>query len=121
MRIERFESPLGLPFSRMLRANGFVFFSGQIPMDEQGQVVRGDIKAQTHAVMARLQDSLKEVGLGFGDVVKVTVWLSDLAMFADFNDVYRGYFKEGLPVRSTVQARLAMDVDLEIEIQALDR
>jgi len=90
-------------------------------MDRDGQVVRGDIKAQTVAVMERLSDSLREVDLGFEDVVKVTVWLSDLAMFADFNETYRPYFKDGLPVRSTVEAKLAMNVDLEIEIQALDR
>ncbi|MVW78652.1 RidA family protein [Bordetella sp. 02P26C-1] len=121
MSIERYESPLGLPFSRMIRAGGFVFFSGQIPMDSNGQVVRGDIKTQTAAVMERLRDSLAEVGLGFEDVIKATVWLSDLAMFAEFNEVYRTYFAAGLPVRSTVEAKLAMGVDLEIEIQALDR
>lgn len=120
MSIKRYESPLGLPFSRMIRAGGFVFFSGQIPMDDKGQVVKGDITAQTHAVMARLNDSLGEVGLTFADVIKVTVWLSDLSLFAEFNEVYRSYFKEGLPVRSTVEAKLAMGVDLEIEIQALD-
>ncbi|CAM3831886.1 RidA family protein [Bordetella tumulicola] len=121
MSIERYESPLGLPFSRMIRAGGFVFFSGQIPMDAHGKVVKGDIKTQTAAVMERLSDSLKEVGLGFEDVVKATVWLSDLALFTDFNEAYRGYFTAGLPVRSTVEAKLAMGVDLEIEIQALDR
>ena len=121
MNIERYESPLGLPFSRMIRAGGFVFFSGQIPMDQNGKVIHGDIKAQTVAVMERLADSLAEVSLGFEDVIKVTVWLSSLAMFADFNETYRSYFKGGLPVRSTVEAKLAMGVDLEIEIQAIDR
>ena len=90
-------------------------------MDEQGQVVRGDIKEQTHAVMARLKDSLAELGLDFSDVIKATVWLSDLALFADFNQVYASYFTAGLPTRSTVQAKLALDVDLEIEIQAIER
>lgn len=121
MTIQRYESPLGLPFSRMVRAGGFVFFSGQIPMGKDGQVVKGDIKIQTEAVMERLGDSLAEVGLGFEDVVKVTVWLTDLALFADFNEAYRRYFTSGLPTRSTVEAKLAMGVDLEIEIQALDR
>lgn len=121
MTIQRYESPLGLPFSRMIRAGGFVFFSGQIPMSQDGQVVRGDIKTQTVAVMERLSDSLADVGLGFDDVIKVTVWLSDLATFADFNDTYKAYFKNGFPVRSTVEAKLAMGVDLEIEIQALER
>ena len=121
MSIQRYESPLGLPFSRMVRAGGFVFFSGQIPMDSEGKVVKGDIKAQTQAVMERLGDSLAEVGLGFQDVIKTTVWLSDLALFNDFNDTYRQYFSDGLPTRSTVEAKLALGVDVEIEIQALDR
>jgi len=121
MTIHRYESPLGLPFSRIVRAGGFVFFSGQVPMSPAGVVVRGDIKTQTQAVMERLGDSLKEVGLGYEDVIKATVWLSDLALFAEFNDQYRKYFPDGLPTRSTVQAKLALDVDIEIEIQALDR
>ena len=121
MSIQRYESPLGLPFSRMVRAGGFVFFSGQIPLDSQGQIVRGDIKEQTQAVMARLGEALAEVGLGFQDVIKTTVWLSDLALFNDFNEAYRPYFPAGLPTRSAVEAKLAMGVDVEIEIQALDR
>ncbi len=121
MSIKRYESPLGLPFSRMVRAGGFVFFSGQIPMSREGEVVRGDIKTQTKAAMERLGDSLKEVNLGYEDVIKATVWLSDLALFADFNDEYKKYFQNGLPTRSTVQAKLALDVDVEIEVQALDR
>lgn len=121
MGIQRYESPLGMPFSRMVRAGGFVFFSGQIPVDSQGQVVTGDIKVQTQAVMERLRDGLAEVGLGFEDVIKATVWLTDLAMFNEFNEVYRGYFSTGLPTRSTVEAKLALGVDIEIEIQALDR
>jgi len=121
MNIERYESPVGLPLSRMVRAGGFVFFSGQIPMDSQGQVVKGDIRAQTEAVFERLRESLEEVGLGFEDVVKATVWLSDLAMFNEFNEVYGSYFAGNLPTRSTVEAKLARGVDIEIEIQALDR
>lgn len=121
MSTERFESPLGLPFSRMIRAGGFVFFSGQIPLDKNGEVVRGDITTQTRAAMDRIADNLQELGLSFSDVIKVTVWLTDLATFADFNEAYRAYFSDGYPVRSTVEARLAMDVDIEIEIQALER
>ena len=121
MTMQRYESPLGLPFSRMIKAGGFVFFSGQIPMDAQGKVVRGSIKEQTQAVMDRLRESLSEVGLDFGDVVKTTVWLSDLNLFADFNQAYKEYFTAGLPVRSTVEAKLAMEVDVEIEFMALQR
>ena len=121
MPIERYESPLGLPFSRMVRANGFVFFSGQIPMDKEGQVVRGDIRQQTQAVMDRIGESLAELGLGYADVVKTTVWLSDLQLFADFNEVYGSYVKGGLPARSTVESKLALGVDVEVEIIAVER
>lgn len=121
MRIERYESPLGFPFSRMVKVNGFVFFSGQIPMDEQGQVVGGDIRAQTHAVMARIRDNLAELDLTYADVVKTTVWLSDLQLFADFNEVYSSYVQGALPARSTVEAKLALGVDVEVEVVAVDR
>lgn len=121
MTIQRYESPLGLPFSRIVRAGGFVFFSGQLPMDSAGQLVRGDIKAQTHAVMERLRDNLTEMGLDFADVIKVTVWLTDLSTFPDFNEVYASYFKGTYPTRSTLQSGLVMDANVEVEIQALAR
>lgn len=116
--VQHYPSHLPFPFSKAIRAGGFLLLSGQVPMDAQGQVVRGDIRAQTCAALERIRDTLAECGAGLGDVVKVTVWLSDMALFADFNEAYRLFFERDFPVRSTVGAKLAMDVDVEIEVQA---
>lgn len=117
-KIARYPSTLPLPFSRAVRAGGFLFLSGQIPMDQDGQVVRGDIAAQTRATMDRIGESLAIAGAGFDDVVKATVWLSDLTLFQQFNAVYQSYFPNGFPVRSAVEAKLAFGVDVEVEVQA---
>jgi len=116
--ITRYPSTLPLPFSRATQAGGFLFLSGQIPMDAAGQVVRGDITAQTHAAIERIKETLAVAGASLKDVVRVTVWLSDLALFAQFNDAYRSHFSSDFPSRSTVEAKLAMGVDVEIEVQA---
>ena len=116
--IARYPSPLPLPFSRATQAGGFLFLSGQIPMDANGQVVRGDIAAQTHAAIERIKETLALAGATLKDVVRVTVWLTDLELFAQFNDAYRSHFSSDFPSRSTVEAKLAMGVDVEIEVQA---
>jgi len=116
--IQRYPSSLPFPFSRAVRAGGFLFLSGQIPMSADGQVVKGDIQTQTEAVMQRIGESLQACGANFGQVVKATVWLSDMAHFAGFNEVYKRYFEQGLPVRSCVTAGLALGVDVEVEVQA---
>lgn len=116
--IKRYTSSLPFPFSRAVRAGGFLFLSGQIPMDKDSQVVKGDIGAQTRAVMDRIGETLEMAGAGFNDIVRATVWLSDFSQFAGFNDVYKTYFKDGFPTRATVEAKLALDVGVEIEVQA---
>ncbi|MFJ3461966.1 RidA family protein [Achromobacter spanius] len=116
--ITRYPSPLPMPFSRATQAGGFLFLSGQIPLDADGQVVRGDITAQTHAAIERIKETLAMAGASLKDVVRVTVWLTDLALFAQFNEAYRSHFPSDFPSRSTVEAKLALDVDVEIEVQA---
>ena len=117
--IERIPSDLPFPFSRAVRAGGFIYLSGQIPMQGDGKPLRGSIEEQTNNVLDRIAATLTELGSSLEDVVRVTVWLSDLALFASFNAVYASYFKAPhLPVRSTVQAKLAFDVDVEIEVTA---
>jgi len=117
--IARTPSDLPFPFSKVVAAGGFLFLSGQIPLDAAGQPVRGPIAAQTRAVLDTIAATLAQQGAAMTDVVRVTVWLSDLALFAEFNEVYRDYFKAPhLPARSTVQAQLAFDVDVEIEVTA---
>jgi len=117
--IIRVPSELPFPFSKAVHAGGFIFLSGQIPIDHEGKPVRGPIADQTRLVLDRIAATLKECGAGMEDVVRVTVWLSDLALFAEFNQIYREYFQQtALPVRSTVSAALAFDVDVEIEVTA---
>ena len=116
--LQRFPSTLPYPFSKAIRVGDFLFLSGQIPMGADGEVVRGDIQAQTAAVMARIGETLTECGSSFDQVVKATVWLSDMQHFAGFNEVYQRHFNNGYPVRSTVSAGLALGVDIEIEVQA---
>ncbi|MFK3680730.1 MULTISPECIES: RidA family protein [Pseudomonas] len=116
--IQRFPSSLPFPFSRAVKAGGFVFLSGQVPMTPAGEVVRGDIQAQTRAVCERIGESLAATGARLDQVVKVTVWLSDMSHFAGFNEVYKAFFGAALPVRSTVASALALGVDVEIEVQA---
>jgi 2-iminobutanoate/2-iminopropanoate deaminase len=117
--IERTPGDLPLPFSKAVQAGGFLLLSGQIPLAADGAPLRGTIEEQTATVLERVGATLAQLGSGFEDVVRVTVWLSDLALFARFNQVYAEWFKAPhLPVRSTVQAKLAYDVDIEIEVTA---
>ena len=116
--IQRFPSSLPFPFSRAVKAGGFLFLSGQVPMSASGEVVRGDIQAQTRAACERIAESLAACGARFDQVIKATVWLSDMSHFAGFNEVYKEFFGAALPVRSTVASALALGVDGGIEVQA---
>jgi 2-iminobutanoate/2-iminopropanoate deaminase len=114
--------PIG-PYSQAVRtAGGLLFTSGQIPMDPStGVVVGGDIQNQTHRVFANLEAVLAAGGATFEDVVKVTVFLRDMAQFPAVNAVYAEYFDgPAVPARSTVEvARLPKDVGIEIEMIAV--
>ena len=112
--------PIG-PYSLAIRANGFIFVSGQIPVDPAtGQVVAGDIAAQTRRVMMNLAAILDAAGSGLGKVVKTTIFLANLDDFSKVNQVYAEYLGEVRPARATVQvARLPREALLEIEAIAL--
>ena len=109
------------PYSQAIIANGFVFLSGQVALDpSSGQVVEGDIEAQTERVMANLGAVLEAAGSGFDKVVKTTVFLKDMGEFARMNAVYAKFFPAPPPARSTVEAaRLPRDVRVEIDLIAL--
>jgi 2-iminobutanoate/2-iminopropanoate deaminase len=113
-------SPIG-PYSQAIRANGFVFVSGQIPVrPDSGEVVGCEIQTQTRQVMQNIEAILRAAGTGFDKVVKTTVFLSNLDDFSGFNQVYEEYFGEAKPARATVQAaRLPKEVLLEIEAIAI--
>ena len=111
------------PYSQAVAANGFLFTAGQIALDPaSGQVVDGDVVAQTERVLANLRAILDASGVSFADVVKTTVFLSDMADFPKMNEVYARAFGNTRPARSTVQAAgLPRGVLVEIEAVAVLR
>ena len=107
------------PYSQAISAGDFLFLSGQIPLDPAtGEMVEGGIKAQTERVMDNLGAVLKEAGLGFGNVVKCTIYLADLADFAAVNEAYGRYFLANPPARATIQVA-ALPKGAHIEIDAI--
>jgi 2-iminobutanoate/2-iminopropanoate deaminase len=108
------------PYSQAVRAGQLLFVSGQVPLDPAtGQMVEGDIAAQTRRVFDNLAAVLKAGGRSFGDVVRTTVFLADMNDFAAVNEVYGTYFAEPYPARATVQvARLPKDARVEIDVIA---
>jgi 2-iminobutanoate/2-iminopropanoate deaminase len=108
------------PYSQAIRAGGFLFVSGQIPLDPAtGTLVDGDVTAQTHRVLRNLGAILTAAGTSFEHVVKTTVYLADMSEFAAMNEVYASYFPAPAPARATVQAaRLPRDVRVEIDLIA---
>jgi 2-iminobutanoate/2-iminopropanoate deaminase len=120
IKTERAPAAIG-PYSQAVRAGGFVFASGQIPLDPKtGQFVEGGVREQTEQVMRNLGAVLEAAGTGLDRVVKTTVFLADMEDFAAMNEVYGRYFAENPPARATVQAaRLPRDARVEIEVVAL--
>jgi 2-iminobutanoate/2-iminopropanoate deaminase len=107
----------GGPYSQGIRAGNLLFVAGQIPIHpETGEVVQGDIRAQTQQALTNLGAILDAAGGSYANVVRTTVFLSDLNDFAGMNDVYGSFFSAPTPARSTVQvARLPRDVRIEID------
>lgn len=117
-QLTRYPSPLTAPLSKAVRAGDFLFLSGQTPKDEKLQPLRGDIEVQTRNVLETIAASLAELDSNMTQVVRATVWLSDIKLMSRFNAVYAEFFKNALPVRSTVEAQLSQGVDVEIEVTA---
>jgi 2-iminobutanoate/2-iminopropanoate deaminase len=112
--------PIG-PYSQAIKANGFVFVSGQVALDPQtGEFVGKDVGQQTERVLENLKAILEASGAILGHVVKTTVYLKDMNDFAAMNEVYGKYFTAAPPARSTVQAaRLPKDALVEIDAVAV--
>jgi len=108
------------PYSQGIKANGFLFLSGQIPLNrESGRIEAVDVVGQTRQVMENIQAVLSSQGLLFSDVVKTTIFLTNLDDFARVNEIYGAYFKEDPPARSTVQVGgLPKGAKVEIEVVA---
>ena len=109
------------PYSQAVRANGFIFISGQVAFDPAtSQLVEGDIAAQTDRVLQNLKGIVEAAGSMLDKTVKTTVFLKDMNDFVKMNEVYARYFPANAPARSTVEvARLPRDVRVEIDLIAL--
>lgn len=120
IQTERAPQAIG-PYSQAIKVNGFVFASGQIPLDPVTmQIVEGDISVQTERVLRNLGKVLEAAGTSLEKVVKTTVFLIDMADFAAMNEVYSGFFGTVRPARSTVEVRrLPRDARVEIDVVAL--
>jgi 2-iminobutanoate/2-iminopropanoate deaminase len=116
------EAPAAVgPYSQAVRIGNFVFCSGQIPLDpKSSKMIQGDTRAQTRRVMENISAVLRAEGLAFENIIKTTIFLTDLADFQTVNELYGSYFKSDPPARSTVQvAALPKDADVEIEVIAV--
>ncbi len=113
-------APIG-PYSQAVRAGGMLFVSGQVAIDPAtGDVITTDTVSETHQVMRNLKAVLTEAGLDFSAVVKTTIFLSDMSLFATVNEVYGSYFTGNYPTRETVAVKtLPKNVNVEISVIAV--
>lgn len=113
-------APIG-PYSQAVKVGNTLYVSGQIPLNAQTEQLENDsIEAETTCVMKNIEAVLKAAGFDFGDVVKSTIFITDMNQFGKINTVYGSYFKLNPPARETVQvARLPKDVNVEISVIAV--
>jgi reactive intermediate/imine deaminase len=104
-----------VPLSPAVRAGDLVYVSGQVPTGKDGKVVAGGVEEQTRQVLENVKAALALAGCEMGDVVKCLVILTDAADFAAFNKVYASYFPQQPPARTTLAAKLMIDIKVEIE------
>lgn len=122
MSIQRFGTPTApgaLPFSKAVAADGWLYVSGQVPRDADGEIVSGSISVQARVTLDNLKKVLEMAGYSLNDVVRVTVYLDDPRDFAGFNKVYARYFTaEHAPARVCVQASMMSDLRVEVDCVA---
>ncbi len=116
---ERAPRALG-PYSQAVKAGGFVFVSGQIPLTPEGEVVEGGIRAQTERVMENLKAVLEAAGSGLEKVVQTTCFLAEMEDFPAFNEVYARYFLPPYPARATVAVK-ALPRGVRVEVACIAR
>lgn len=107
------------PYSAAVSKNGFIFLAGQIHLKEDGQLLEGSIEEQTHLIMKKLQKILEKENANFEDVVKVTIYATDLSLYSQVNEAYLTYFSGTLPAREMVEvSALPLGARLEISMIA---
>lgn len=109
------------PYSQAIKAGGFIFLSGQIPIDPAtGTLIQGGVAVETRQVLRNLEAVLKDAGASLNDVVKTTVYLKDISKFTEMNNVYAEFFREPYPARATVEVRdLPKGAQVEIDAVAV--
>jgi 2-iminobutanoate/2-iminopropanoate deaminase len=117
---EKAPAPIG-PYSQAVKANGFVFISGQVAfIPATGELEMSSLQAETHQVMKNLGEILSEAKLTFGHIVKTSIFLSDMSLFAQVNEIYGSYFSGDHPARETVAVKgLPRGVNVEISVIAV--
>lgn len=112
-------APIG-PYNQSVKAGNLLFISGQIALvPASGELLTGSVEEETHQVMKNLQAILTEAGTDFGSIVKTTIFLSDMSLFAQVNEVYGSYFSGDFPARETVAVKgLPKGVNVEISMIA---
>jgi 2-iminobutanoate/2-iminopropanoate deaminase len=120
IQTEKAPAPIG-PYNQAVKANGLLFVSGQVAfIPSTGELETSNIQAETHQVMKNLDAVLSEAKLTFGHVVKTTIFLSDMSLFAQVNEVYGTYFTSDYPARETVAVKgLPRGVNVEISVIAV--
>ncbi|MEG2004829.1 MAG: RidA family protein [Bilophila sp.] len=118
MSIKRFGTPKAgaLPFAKAAGADGWLYVSGQVPRDADGQIVSGTMTTQARVTLSNLRNVLESAGYSMDDVVRVGVWIDDPRDFGEFNKVYGEFFSaEHAPARVTVQASMMSDLRVEVD------
>ena len=120
IQTDKVPAPIG-PYSQAVIANGFLFASGQIAFDPAtGELVMDSIQSETKQVMENIKAILEEAKIGFENIVKTSIFLSDMQLFAQVNEVYGSYFTSNFPARETVAEKtLPRNVNVEISITAV--
>lgn len=119
IKTDKAPAPIG-PYNQAIKTGDLLFISGQIAIDPStNELLEGDIKQETNQVMKNLQAILEEGGCGFSNVVKTTIFLSDMSLFPTVNEVYGSYFESDFPARETVAVKgLPKGVNVEISMIA---
>ena len=113
---EKAPKPVG-PYSQAVKAGNFLFISGQLPINPAtGEIVRGNFEEAVKVVLENVKSIVEEAGGTMDDIVKVTVYIKDLSLFSEFNEIYSQYFRDKYPARVVVEvSRIPKDADLEVE------
>lgn len=118
-KIETINAPKVIgPYSQAIVVGDFIFTSGQIYMTTEGKLLEGTIEEQTHQVMKNLEAILESAGVTFDNVVKTTIYVTDMSVYSKINEVYGSYFKNIFPARETV-AVLALPAGAKLEISMI--